>query len=148
MPDARATLSMCGSCHHHELAQFKTSRHFPERRGVPRIDCAECHGAHSIGNPPEGFAFSQFCAGCHGLEYLPALPQPFQDLLALTDELRDGLNRLSTKGGGPTEEIVRQRKEIRRMTAEIVHPTDRDGGLKRIPQILLQGEKLKQQIGR
>jgi hypothetical protein len=136
---------MCGNCHQQQLTQFKSGRHFPERRGIPRIDCAECHGAHSIGNPPEGFVLVQYCAGCHGLEYLPALPQPFIDLLTLSDELRDAVNRRPLKDRKLSDEFINRRKEIRRLTAEIIHPTDRDGGLKRIPQILLEGEKLKQQ---
>jgi Cytochrome c3 len=143
-PDRAATLVMCGNCHQQQLAQFTTSRHFPEARGLPRIDCADCHGAHSIGNPPDGFGFSQFCASCHGLEYLPALPQPFQDLLALSDELTNDLKRLRATGVTPPDEVTR--RELRRLTAEIVHPADRDGGLRRIPQILSRGEKLREEI--
>jgi hypothetical protein len=79
---------------------------------------------------------------------LPALPKPFQDLLALSDELREGIQRLEANGHQPTDEILRERREIRRLTAEIIHPTDREGGLIRIPQLLLKGEKLKQQIGK
>jgi hypothetical protein len=145
-PDRNAALTMCGACHQAQLALFKTGKHFPEKEGAPRIDCAECHGAHSVGNPPESFSLGLFCAGCHGLEYLPALPQQFQDLLNLSDDLRDGFNRLKEKGRKPLDELVRQRKEIRHLTAEIIHPTDLNGGLTRIPQILSQGEKLKEQI--
>jgi len=145
-PDRNATLMMCGACHNPQLAQFKTSKHFPEKQGAPRLDCAECHGAHGIGNQPETFSIGQFCASCHGLEYLPALPQQFQDLLTLTDDLRDTGARLAAKGRKLSEEAIKQRKEIRRLTAEIIHPTDLKGGATRIPQILSQGEKLKQQI--
>jgi len=145
-PDRTETLAMCGACHQPQLAQFKTSKHFPEKQGAPRLDCAECHGAHGVGNLPETFSIGQFCAGCHGLEYLPALPQQFQDLLNLSDDLRDEFNRSTAKGLKPSSEAVGQRKEIRRLTAEIVHPTDLKGGTTRIPQILSQGEKLKQQI--
>jgi hypothetical protein len=145
-PDRNATLTMCGACHQPQLAQFKTGKHFPEKQGIPRLDCAECHGAHAVGNPPETFSFGQFCVGCHGLEYLPPLPQQFQDLLNLSDDLRDGFNRLAAKGRKPSDEAIKQRKELRHQTAEIIHPTDVKDGLTRIPRILSQGEELKQQI--
>lgn len=147
-PDRNATLTMCGACHQPQLAQFKTGKHFPEKQGIPRLDCAECHGAHAIGNPPENFSFGQFCVGCHGLEYLPPLPQQFRDLLNLADDLRDEFRRLAAKGVKPSDEAIKQRKEIRRLTAELIHPTDHAGGIKQIPIILSQGEKLKQEIRR
>jgi hypothetical protein len=137
---------MCGSCHYPQLAQFKSGRHFPEKQGLPRLDCAECHGAHSIGNPADSFSFAQFCVGCHGLEYLPPLPQKFQDLLNLTDDLREEIGRLRSKGKETSEEIIGRRREIRRLTADLVHPTDSAAGVERIPQILSQGEELKQKI--
>ncbi|MCI0524386.1 MAG: cytochrome c3 family protein [Acidobacteria bacterium] len=147
-PDRNATLAMCGACHQSQLAQFKTGKHFPEKQGIPRLDCAECHGAHAVGNQPETFSFGQFCVGCHGLEYLPPLPQQFQDLLNLSDDLRDEFRRLAAKGAKPSDEAIKKRKEIRRLTAELVHPTDHAGGVERIPMILSQGEKLKQEIRR
>jgi len=145
-PDRVATLAVCGACHDPQLAQFKTGKHFQDKQGTPRLDCAECHGAHAVGNPPETFSLGQFCASCHGLEYLPSLPQEFQDLLNLSDDLRDEFKRSTAKGRMPSDEAIKRRKEIRRLTAEIIHPTDLKGGLTRIPQILSQGEKLKQQL--
>lgn len=147
-PDRNATLAMCGNCHDSQLGQFKTGKHFPVKQGIPRLDCAECHGAHSIGNPSESFSFGQICVSCHGLEYLPALPQQFQDLLNLADDLRGELNALTSKGRKPSDAVIKQRREIRRMTAELVHPTDRARGIERIPRILSQGERLKQEIRR
>lgn len=145
-PDRNGTLTVCGACHQMQFAQFKTSKHFPEKQGMPRLDCAECHGAHAVGNPPESFSIGQFCVGCHGLEYLPSLPQEFQDLLNLSDDLRDAFNRLAAKGRKTSDEAIKQRKELRQLTAEIIHPTDLKGGLMRIPQILSKGEELKKQI--
>jgi nitrate/TMAO reductase-like tetraheme cytochrome c subunit len=145
-PDRSGTLTMCGACHAPQFAQFKTGKHFHEKQGIPRLDCAECHGAHSVGNQPETFSLGQFCVSCHGLEYLPPLPQEFQDLLNLSDDLRDAFAHLAKKGRKPSDEAIGRRKEIRRLTAEIVHPTDLNGGLTRIPNIVSQGEKLKQQI--
>jgi hypothetical protein len=142
-PDANGTLAMCGACHQTALAQFKTSRHFQANKNQARLDC---HGAHSVGNPPESFSYTQFCAGCHGLEYLPELPKPFQDLLSVVDEVRDGFVVMKAKGRKPSTEMTSERKELRRLTAELVHPTDRVGGVERIPRIVSRGEKLKQQI--
>jgi len=58
------------------------------------------------------------------------------------------MNRFSVKGGKLPDDVIRERKEIRHLTAEIIHPTDRDGGFERIPKILTLGEKLKQEISR
>lgn len=141
-PDANGTLAMCGNCHQQPLDQFKSSRHFQAPKGQPRLDCAECHGAHSIGNPPETFSFSQYCAGCHGLEYLPALPGPFEQVLAMTDEVRDRLAALRFKGKPIDKEVESKRADMRRRIADIVHPTDLKGGLERIPALLRQGEEI------
>jgi hypothetical protein len=143
-PDRTGLLLMCGNCHERQLDQFKTSRHFPENQGVPRLDCADCHGVHSIGNTPESFTFAQYCAGCHGLEYLPALAQPLQDLVVLIDELNDTARRISAKGGKLSDDLIKQRKEIRRNTAEIIHPTS--NGSVGIDKILLEGEKIKREV--
>ena len=86
-PDASATLKMCARCHESPLAQFKEGRHFPEHRGIPRLDCVTCHGAHTIGTPSETSSLAQVCIGCHGLEYLPALPPPVQVMLEVADDL-------------------------------------------------------------
>jgi len=148
-PDANGTLAMCGACHQTQLAQFKSSRHFQSGKNQARLDCAECHGTHSVGNPPESFSYVQFCAGCHGLEYLPELPKQFHDLLTLVDEVRDGFVVMTAKGRNPSDEAIKQRRELRRLTAELVHSTeraDRAGGIERIPRTLSQGERLKQLI--
>lgn len=152
-PERSALLMMCGNCHERQLDQFKASRHFPESSGVPRLDCADCHGVHSIGNPPESFSFGQYCASCHGLEYLPALAQPFQDLLTLTDQLNDRMKKYSAKNSGnagKSDDFIKQRKEIRRLTAEIIHPTGHStgqgSGIEGIGKILSDGEKLKRAL--
>ncbi len=148
-PDANGTLAMCGACHQAQLTQFKSGRHFQPGKKQARLDCAECHGTHSVGNPPESFSYVQFCGGCHGLEYLPELPEQFKDLLTLVDEVRDGFVMMAARRSKPSDELIKQRKELRRLTAELVHSTeraDRAGGIERIPRILTQGERLKQQI--
>ena len=146
-PDTNATLEMCGNCHRQPLEFFKGSRHVVARPNAPRLDCVECHGVHSIGAASESFHWPQFCAGCHGLEYLPQLPRPFQEMLALADDLREGIHRLEMKGRAPAKELIERRKEIRHMISELVHKTDAKGGIERIPHILELGASLKQQLG-
>ena len=147
-PAPNETIAMCGSCHTSQLAAFKTSLHFPERAGAPRMDCAQCHGAHTVGSPARDFSFSLFCTGCHGLEYLPELPREFQKMLALVDDEKDSLASLESSGRKASDETLRRRKEIRRMIGEIVHSTDMKGGLEKVPQILKLGDEFKSTIER
>ena len=147
-PGPNETLAMCGSCHTTQLAKFKSSAHFPERKGTPRMDCAQCHGAHTVGSTARNFSFALFCTGCHGLEYLPELPREFQKMLALVDDEKDSLAALESAGRKASDEIMKRRKEIRRMVSEIVHATDLKGGLEQIPQILKLGDQFKTIIER
>jgi hypothetical protein len=142
-PDRAATLMMCGECHEVPLAQFKGSRHFPEKKNIPRLDCVECHGAHTVGNPPETFSFVGFCAGCHGLEYLPELPDPVKQLLAVSDGLRDSGHVAEFKKKTIPREFLDGRKQIRREISEVVHPTDVSRGTAKLPEILRRGNELK-----
>jgi len=144
-PDTAGTLEMCGSCHQQPLEFFKSSKHVAARPNAARLDCVECHGVHGIGAASESFRWPQFCAGCHGLEYLPPLPKPFQEMLTLADDLREGLHRLEGKGRAPAE-ITGRRKEIRHMISEVVHQTDAKGGAERVPRILELGATLRQRI--
>lgn len=145
-PDASATLEMCGACHRQPLEFFKKSRHIAARPNAGRLDCAECHGVHGIGASSESFRWPQFCTGCHGLEYLPQLTRPFQEMLTLADDLREGIHRLELKGRPPARDLIDRRKEIRRMISELVHQTDAKGGVEQIPRILDLGASLKQRI--
>ena len=144
-PNVSATLEMCGACHSQPLEFFKKSKHLAAQANARRLDCAECHGVHGIGAASETFRWPQFCTGCHGLEYLPQLPGPFQQMLALADDLREGLHGLESKGRA-TPELVERRKEIRHMISELVHQTDSKGGAERIPRILDLGASLKQRL--
>lgn len=148
-PGRDATLAMCGSCHTAPLAQFKKSRHYLERSNGSRLDCAECHGAHTVGDPPETFSFVSFCAGCHGLEYLPELPMPVQEMLAVSDELRDAQRLAEWKKREIPASFIAGRRDLRRRISEIVHPTDAraGGGLDKIPEIIKLGRELKAAIG-
>ena len=141
-PDTAGTLEMCGKCHSQPLEFFKSSRHVAARPNAPRLDCAECHGVHAIGAASDSFHWPQYCAGCHGLEYLPQLPRPFQEMLVLADDLREGLHRLELKGRAEPE-LVAGRKEIRHMISQLVHKTDARAGLAQVPRILELGNALK-----
>lgn len=145
-PDASAILDMCGACHRQPVEFFRKSRHIASRPNAARLDCAECHGVHAIGAASESFRWPQFCAGCHGLEYLPQLPRPFQEMLTLADDLRESLHRLEVSGRAPAQELIERRKEIRHMISELVHQTDTKGEVGRIPRILQLGATLKQRI--
>jgi Cytochrome c3 len=147
-PSPNDTLAMCGSCHTIQLATFKTSAHFPERRGAPRMDCSQCHGAHTVGSTSRNFSFALFCTGCHGLEYLPQLPQEFQKMLSLVDDEKDLIAALESTGGKASDTVLKRRREIRRMVAEIVHSTNTQGGIEKIPQILKLGDEFKTIIER
>lgn len=144
-PDTAGTLEMCGRCHRQPLEFFKGSRHVAARPNAARLDCVECHGVHAIGAYSESFRWTQFCAGCHGLEYLPALPRPFQEMIAMADDLNDGLHRLDEKGRSNAL-LIQSRKNIRHMISELVHQTDSEGSGERIPHILEAGAFLKRQI--
>ncbi len=138
-PSPNEVLTMCGSCHRAQAASFKTGKHFPERRGQTRLDCSQCHGAHAVGSASRNFSFAYYCAGCHGQEYLPELPDNFKQMLALADSLNDAGRALS-------EDADRRRKEINRLIGEIVHPTDFEGARSRIPEILKLGDEFKRMI--
>ncbi|HYV07206.1 MAG TPA: cytochrome c3 family protein [Blastocatellia bacterium] len=144
-PDTAATLEMCGKCHSQPLEFFKSSRHVAARPNAARLDCVECHGVHAIGAASESFRWPQFCASCHGLEYLPQLPKPFQEMLSMIDELNDGMHRLESKARVDAE-LIQRRKEIRHMISELVHRTDSKGGVERIPHILELEISLKRKI--
>lgn len=145
-PASDQVLAMCGSCHRPQLAMFKTSRHFLERKGVRRVDCVACHGAHTVGSPSRNFAFAYYCSGCHGQEYLPELPRFFPQVLELADYMAETQRAMSGAARQATENEIARTKEIRRRIAEIVHPTDLAGSVEKAPEILKLGEELKQII--
>jgi hypothetical protein len=103
------------------------------------LDCSQCHGAHAVGSASRNFSFVYYCAGCHGQEYLPALPDNFQKMLALADSLNDA-------GRAVSDEADRRRKDIRRRIAEIVHTTDSEGARSKAAEILKLGDEFKQMI--
>jgi hypothetical protein len=145
-PSSNDVLAMCGDCHQTALAAFKTSRHFPEHRGSSRVDCVQCHGAHTVGSPTRNFSFATYCTGCHGLEYLPGLPGEIQKTLVMLDDLTDAIRASESRGRALSSEGSQQRKEIRRSIAEIVHPTDLKGGLQKAADLQERIRGLSQAI--
>jgi hypothetical protein len=120
-------LERCGSCHKSQLETFKTSRHYPERRNLARVDCVQCHGAHTVGKLSGDSNFAYVCSGCHGLEYLPELPSPLRKTLVMTDEIRDLWRDAVSKGGKPGDEALKLRRELRGRVGGWVHATDARG---------------------
>lgn len=147
LPDSKQINSMCGSCHRPQFAMYKEGAHFPENQGKPRLDCTQCHGAHTVGSPTRNFSFAYFCAGCHGLEYLPELQPDFQKMLRMADDVTDLIKSIESSGRALSAEETQARKEIRRRIAEIVHPTDSKGGKEKIPEIIRLGEEFKKNVG-
>ncbi|HWP42328.1 MAG TPA: cytochrome c3 family protein [Blastocatellia bacterium] len=145
-PSPDQVIAMCGSCHRAQLEMFKGSRHFPEKKGQARIDCAQCHGAHTVGAPAESFSFAYLCAGCHGLEYLPELPAAFQKMMAVADDVQHTLRAARESGQRLSQDVIRLRKEIRRSISEIVHPTDTQAGPGKIPAVLKLGQEFMQAV--
>lgn len=147
-PSSNDVLAMCGGCHQAALAAFKTSRHFPEHRGSPRVDCVQCHGAHTVGSATRNLSFVNYCTGCHGLEYLPGLPAEIQKTLSMLDDLRDAIRALESNGRALSVDEAQRRKEVRRSIAEIVHPTDLKGGLLKAADVQKRIRDLSQRLGR
>jgi hypothetical protein len=146
--DAGRQFSTCGSCHAAELNVFKTGKHFPERKGIAKLDCVQCHGTHMIGSPNRNFSYAYFCSGCHGLEYLPELNKPFQQMLMAADAENDSINELRRAGARLPEEALALRKKSRAAVGQIVHGTDHEKGLAGIPEILKQHEQFKLSLHR
>lgn len=139
-PDPKGALAMCGRCHTEQLSLFESSRHFSQ--AGPRLDCSQCHGAHGVGARGRNFSFAYFCSGCHGLEYLPALPAEFQRMLELVDRIEWAASDL----GELSPDDARRKRELGRQIGRIVHATDLDGGLKKIASILELGRQLERDL--
>ncbi|HXG93018.1 MAG TPA: c-type cytochrome [Blastocatellia bacterium] len=135
-PSRKETIAMCGSCHATEREAFMSGLHFQKAINEARLDCAECHGAHTVGARESSFSFVTFCAGCHGLEYIPELPKDFQKLLAAADDDMEVFRKLKTVGRAPNDELMARHKELSRAIGDIVHRTDLHGGIEKLPQIL------------
>jgi hypothetical protein len=133
-PSASQALLICGSCHNNPLSQLRLGRHFSDKQ-TARVGCVECHGAHSVGSASRNFSFAYYCTGCHGLEYLPHLPEQFQKLLGSLDDLHDLKRNLDSGDQRLSQEAENERRQIRHQIAEIVHPTDLKSGLSKAQEL-------------
>jgi hypothetical protein len=145
-PTALEQLRMCGNCHRAQLVAFRGSRHAAGAQPGQRPDCVQCHGAHGVGVRPADFSLPYYCSGCHGLEYLPALPSQWRDLLAASDEIRNSIREREDSGRHPSSEVLTRAKDIRRQIAEVVHATDLQGGIEKSADIIKQGEAVKRAV--
>lgn len=147
-PSPEDVVSMCGSCHTTQRATFKASLHFDENINAPKVDCAQCHGAHTVGSVERDFKMAEVCSNCHGLEYIVALPHAFQEVVAAVDEQVESLRDLGRLNRKPSLDLTARRKSLRQMIAEIVHATDLESGMKKSPQILKLAEEFKRHAER
>jgi hypothetical protein len=145
-PTAPEQLRMCGNCHRAQLVAFRGSRHAAGAQPGQRPDCVQCHGAHGVGVRPADFSLPYYCSGCHGLEYLPALPKQWQDMLSVSDDIRNGIRGLEESGRHPSVEVTGSASEIRKQIAEVVHSTNLRGGIDRSGDIVKQGEAVKRAV--
>jgi cytochrome c553 len=145
-PSAAQILEMCGGCHKNQLATLKASHHFHQPSREPRVDCVQCHGAHTVGKLAGDSALELTCANCHGIEYLAELPASVKQLMRLDDEIRNALRDVEAKGRKPTDESSRLRREFKHLVAEFVHATDLKNALDNAPRYFEIGNKLKNQL--
>jgi hypothetical protein len=143
-PNPADVVTMCGSCHTAQLATFKTGRHYDHRKMSPRVDCVQCHGAHTVGAQARSFSLSYFCSGCHGLEYLPKLPELLGNVVEQTDKIREFLMELQLAGKRPSDEAMSIRREVRGLTAELVHSTV--AGEAKLAEILKKGDSFLNRV--
>jgi cytochrome c553 len=143
-PNAAETLALCSACHTNQFEAFKTSRHFPEQKSAPRMDCAFCHGSHSIGSPASTMSFKLQCSSCHGLEYLPDLPVELQTIIGAADEQKASLASILKSGRKPSEQLLRLRARARRLISEIVHRTDVKRAKESLAEINRLGDEFRQ----
>jgi hypothetical protein len=145
-PTGSQVLEMCSTCHQSQFAAFKTGKHLREDGNTPRVDCVQCHGAHLIGSPSRKSEFALLCSNCHGLEYIPELPDYLRQILSANDEVKNALNELQSAGRKPSDSLVNKRRELRKRIAEIVHPTDAGVAKIQMQSILDMSNALKLQI--
>jgi hypothetical protein len=143
-PNAAETLALCSACHANQFEAFKASKHYPDQKSAPRMDCAFCHGSHSIGSPTSTMSFKLQCSSCHGLEYLPDLPAELQTIISTADEQKTSLAAILKSGREPSEQLLKLRAQTRRLISEIVHRTDVKRARESISEIKRVGDAFRQ----
>lgn len=145
-PSAAQILEMCGTCHKDQLASLKASHHFHQPSREPRVDCVQCHGAHTVGKLTNDSQLELTCGNCHGVEYLAELPLPIKQIIRLDDEVRNALRDLQATGKRPMDESVRLGREFKHQVADFVHATNMKIALENASKLIETGNELKKQL--
>lgn len=148
--DAKGMTDRCGKCHAHEVQTFVASKHFPEHEGVRQVTCIECHGSHDIGagtRPPE-FAWQNTCANCHGLDNVKKLPADLVAMMTNKTEVYEKMRalRLKLNNAPYPPEVMEPYREVRQMSADIVHATKHKGIGKELTEIVAKSKALEDKI--
>jgi cytochrome c553 len=145
-PSADQILEMCGACHKDQLASLKASHHFHQPSRAIRVDCVQCHGAHTVGKLTGDSQLELTCGNCHGVEYLAELPSPIKQVIRLDDEIRNALRDLESLGKRPSDESARLRREFKQQVADFVHSTNMKIALQNVKKMIETGNELKKQL--
>ena len=143
-------LKNCGSCHVEAVEQFKAGEHGKAHEGVRRLTCLECHGAHNLGAGarPYSFTWVATCADCHELENVKALPENLAAMMAVKDDLYATMTKLREKNKNKPypPEVMESFREVRQLSADIVHPTLAEGYDEALARIVERTQALNAEI--
>jgi hypothetical protein len=135
----------CGRCHADQQTLYAGSGHAKLRGAKTVVNCVDCHGAHDVGNPPELFSLSHYCASCHGLEYLPALPADFRALLEADDRLSIVLKTRFKKSLAAVDaELTRT---LHRELGRLVHRGSLDVSRQEAQSLVERMDRLSRKLG-
>ena len=67
-------------------------------------------------------------------------------VLGQSDKIRESFSALQAAGKRASDETVGLRREVRRLTGDVVHATDLEGGAKKLPEIQRLGAELLQSL--
>jgi hypothetical protein len=109
------------------------------------VNCVDCHGAHDVGNPPELFSLADYCASCHGLEYLPALPADFRVLLQADDRLAIALKSRFEKSLAAAD--AQHARTLHRELGRLVHRGSLDVSRNEAQNLAARMDRLSQKLG-
>jgi hypothetical protein len=120
-------LRKCGECHQTAVRLFQSSRHAPETRGVRRVTCIECHGAHDLGagaRTPD-FSWRRTCLDCHELPEVVDLPPELNEIVAIEDEIHQRMRRLrfALNNDPYPPRVMEPYREFRQRTSDLIHAT-------------------------
>jgi Cytochrome c3 len=144
-PGSPEVARFCGRCHADQQTLYAGSGHARIRGAKAVVNCVDCHGAHDVGNPPELFSLADYCASCHGLEYLPALPADFRVLLQADDRLAIALKSRFEKSLAADD--ARHARTLHRELGRLVHRGSLDVSRKEAQNLAARMDRLSQKLG-